>query len=241
MVAQKLLVFRRFLMVACMTVLVFSAALIMPTIQCAEADWSTVTESGSYGPDDIGNYTINVNQFNPALGTLEEATFTITGNLTGTFSFTNNDGAGKFYYWGQTGEAKISYGSMNFDQTVSSGYDPNFNTSNMNKVGPFASGQTITGNTINMGNPSQTFTFTAPGDLSAFIGNGTLPFSLVATQSNVQVAGGGNFTARIDTLASGTVTAQYEYASVPIPASIFLFAPGLLGLAAVRRRFQKVG
>ncbi len=133
----------------------------MPTIQSAQADWSSVTTSGSYGPVSAGSYTIDVNQFNPTNGTLEEAIFTLQGDLSGTYSFTDNDGSNAYAYWGQTGNMSISYGRMNLYYTVSSGMDPNYVQANMNMAGPFASGQTIAG-TIYTGNLSQQFTITTP-------------------------------------------------------------------------------
>jgi hypothetical protein len=36
-----------------------------------------------------------------------------------------------------------------------------------------------------------------------------------------------------------TTGSDYNYASVPLPPSLLLFGPGLVGLAAVRRRFKK--
>ena len=239
-VAQKSTAFKRCLMVACMTVLALTAAQIMPPIQSAQACWSTVTTSGSYGPAGVGSYTIDVNQFNPTNGVLKEAIFTLQGNLSGTYSFTDNDGSNEYAYWGQTGNTSISYGRMNLYYTVSSGMDPNYVQANMNMVGPFASHQTITG-TIYTGNLSQHFMITTPSQLSAFIGIGTLPFSLVVNQNDELTYSGGNFNSIISESVSATVTAQYEYASTPIPGTIFLFAPALVGLSAIRRRLQKAG
>ncbi len=231
MIAKKLSVSGVSLTVACVTILVLTAAPFMPTIQSAEADWSTVTAIGSYGPD--GPY-IDVAQFNPTLGTLQEAIFTLTENLTGTFSCTNNSSAGQYAYWGLIDNLSISYGNMSVSETVSSGYDANFNTANMNKAGPIASGQTITVSTINMNNSSQMFTFTDPGQLSAFLGKGTLPFNLVSNQSDESVVTGGNYSSGFSTQASGTVSVQYEYTAAPIPGTILLFVPCFVCLAAMR-------
>jgi hypothetical protein len=244
MVAKKLSVFRRFLMVGFMAMSVLTAVHIAPALECAEA--AVIEFSGSLGPVSPNQNTyIDVSQFNPSLGTLTSATFTLTGDFAGTYSFTNNSASPVTAYWGQMGDISISYGSMTASASVSNPNIPidewynGIHSNNLNTAGTVAAnGGTLTGPTITM-NPSQQFTFTAPGDLSALIGSGTLPFNFVADQTSQTVMGGGNGVQEIDTFVSGTITADYTYTPVPIPGSFLLFGAGLLGLAGISRRVKK--
>jgi hypothetical protein len=235
--------FRRILTTAIMAGLIMAAACISPTLQCAEAALATYT--GSLGPVSPNQNTyINVSQFDPTLGTLTGATFTLTGSFAGTYHFLNNDGPNRYGYWGQMGDISISYGSMSVSAAVS---DPNkpigdWVTADLHKVGPqggLVNGTTYTGPTISM-NPSRAWTFTSPGDLNAFIGTGTLPFHFVANQTSMTILQGGNGTWGIDTFTSGTVTAQYEYTAAPIPAAVWLLGSGLVGLIGLRRRSREI-
>jgi hypothetical protein len=199
-----------------------------------------ITEYGSYGPGGVTTTDINVSQFNPSLGTLTSATFTLTGDFAGTYSFTNSSSQAHNAYWGQAGDISLSYGSMNLSASEN---NPNIPYSemyyngaadnNLDAVSVPANG-TATGPTITM-TPSQAWTFTTPGDLAAFIGIGTLPFQFVADQSSIAAGNGTG----IYTVVSGTVTADYTYTPVPIPGAMLLFGAGLLGLAGISRRVRK--
>ena len=209
---------------------------------------------------------IMVNKFNSALGTLTGATFTLTGNFAGTWHIKNNDGTNVAMYWGQEGDISISYGSMmnlsaaKSDPIPPTSYtslkawsdwasadrgdgNPNMTPSQMRQylnkgADHLPNGVVSTGNAMSM-NKSRTFDFSSPGDLAAFVGSGQLPFHLIANQFALALPGGGNYSnAGIDTAINGTVTAQYDYTPVPIPAAVWLLGSGLVGLIGISRRMQ---
>jgi len=86
----------------------------------------------------------------------------------------------------------------------------------------------------------------AESALAAFIGTGDLKFFLTTLNSDSLSVGGlqtnglpnpAPFGEHTNIIAN--VSATYNYTPVPIPGAILLFAPGLVGLMAIRRRVKK--
>jgi hypothetical protein len=91
--------------------------------------------------------------------------------------------------------------------------------------------------------PTNIDSVTLTSNLALFEGVGNLPNFLVTTDTfTAYNGGGGNLTTTDSSLASGTITVQYDYSQsgIPEPGTLSLFGTGLLGLAGMlRRKFAK--
>ena len=72
------------------------------------------------------------------------------------------------------------------------------------------------------------------GDAAALYGGGSVPAGVILSGTGF----GGNFTSDFDNLSSGTGTgiAVANVGTVPVPAALWLFGSGLLGLTGLARR-----
>ena len=79
-------------------------------------------------------------------------------------------------------------------------------------------------------------TYTLPADMASFIGAGTLNLPGVTQSQELIAGGGGNITAILNTVAGATVEVQYTYSAVPEPGSLVLLALGGAVMLLRRRR-----
>jgi hypothetical protein len=203
---------------------------------------TTVTYSGNYsGPTDVSKPII-ISQFDPGLGTLLSATFTLYAAMN-TSAFAVNDGdfdimwdrtRYEFSLTGGTGYSSIAISASNpfsFPWTHITGL-PNPNTWTQD-------GPTLTA--------SNTF---AESVLAAFIGTGNLSF-LLTTHNNGSIGVGSNqtegqpspawFGTSTDIIANASVIYDYTpvqipSTAVPIPPTVWLLGSSLVGLAGFRKR-----
>ena len=104
----------------------------------------------------------------------------------------------------------------------------------------FNSGTLLTGTLTAFGFPdagSNPFEFlfdVTGGDAAALYGGGSVPAGVILSGTGF----GGNFTSDFDNLSSGTGTgiAVANVGTVPVPAALWLFGSGLLGLTGLARR-----
>jgi len=182
-----------------------------------------------------------LSQFNPALGTLTSATLTLatSGNFGG--SLTNTSAIAESF--SVTEKVQLTLTSSNGAITGLGALQQTL-----------TAGQTYTGlasgDSAPFG-PTSPSTSEGPisfGNLSPFVGTGTLPFNLATLTSTSLMGGGGNIRNAITTTVGGTETITYTYTptgtanAVPEPAGLIL---GLTSIAAggltwiVRRKNQK--
>jgi hypothetical protein len=184
--------------------------------------------------------TINVNQFDPSMGTLNSAKFTLQGDLKGSYIFQPTSNS--TLYWAERSDVKISYGNlMNLYKQVNNP-DPwpeldELTWKNINSIKVLKDDK-VAGDTISL-SITKSYEFTAFDTLNLFKGKGTIPFSF-DNQTMINFAfTGGNGTCQFETLTSGKVTAEYNYTPVPILAGFWLLGSGLIGLAGFRRKILK--
>jgi len=170
----------------------------------------------------------SLSQFDGSLGTLTGATISITGDLTvNTFLDAGFDAPDISLPHGLDATYSISVGAQTQTTTVSC------------SAGAFA--LPCINDVTNTTFINTSSAFSGVG-LAGFTGNGNLAgfgvdLLLTLDGFNLDNIDGPALDFEID-FANTTVTVDYQYSAVPVPAAVWLFASGLIGLAApaMRRR-----
>ena len=194
-----------------------------------------------------GNYSLFVDQFDPALGTLLGAKFTLEGMVTHSISVTDGTPSGQ--------TTKVTWDKLNL-YTEYPGYFTPLDRYFFELTGPqlMAIGSSFVGNivtnapvpdggtaTFNATELSGFGSFSFSGDdLSPLIGSGVVEFlfSASADGDSISLTGGNNSMVQSPSLF-GQVAVEYDFAPVPLPGAVWLLASGLVGLVGLRKRFQK--
>lgn len=221
---------------------VFAGAALLAMPMAASADVVTYSASTS-GLTDFYS-TANLQQFNPALGTLDKVEFSATASIDGEFNFQNISGGSKRVridyidwqvdvtgYGGPTGNViHIDWVTAPTDDNPFGGPPGHFNLPLTAPIPVGSSFSTTYGDTY-----SSNATFLpADGAFASFVGTGTTPIDIaLPVLFQVTIFGSGANQWSLHTVAGLDVSVTYTY-TVPAPASA-----GLLGLGALigcRRR-----
>ncbi len=194
-------------------------------------DTQTFSFDGSYVQS--SPYSLSLNSFNPALGTLTDISLTVVTNLTpevqilnltsSTVSFSDAQSSGTFNLNGPGSTVVTASASTGPMSGTAPG--PQFT------ISTFAGTIATQTQTIDLASTIWAqYLSTSPLSFQAFFG----PFTS-SSPDGVYAVGG-------DALVNGNVTIDYTYtevSSTPLPATLLLLGPGLVGLASIRRRFGK--
>ena len=119
------------------------------------------------------------------------------------------------------------------NNTVPGGSGPNIYY-NLGTLGSSGSASTPTYTTTAS---SGQLTYADPALLSELTGSGTTPLFVTTLTHNGLVGYAPSGGANVSVGLAGTIT--YDYTPVPIPGALLLFGPGLMGLAAIRKRVKQ--
>ncbi|WP_370287755.1 choice-of-anchor E domain-containing protein [Siccirubricoccus soli] len=205
------------------------------TLSIGAAKAATISYSGSVPMADTNwNTTVSVPKFNPSLGTLTSATFTLGGTTTGSFLLLNFSGSQPVH---------VNSATVTTTLTLT---DPNNNvivvTTPMATLGNVDIPPNTTGMPITVpepsGSDSDSATVTAPGQLALFIGGGNIVLPITAAAVTTSNSTGGFPVIGSATTAGASWEVVYTYTplEVPEPLGLSLLGAGLLGLGVLRLR-----
>lgn len=194
-------------------------AILLTGIGAVSAESISYTTGYSSSSTSGWNQTLQLNQFDATIGTLTQVILTLTGNISGTITLTNNAGSPK------TGSGTLL---TTFNLTMPDGStlssSPGFATGNIS-IGGHSTATTPFNNQV-----IQTANIL---DLTPFIGNGMVSYA-VSANNNFNTAGNqisGSFT----NLAGVNLQVEYDYVT-PEPATLTLaFFGGLAAIGFARR------
>ncbi len=200
--------------------------------------WASLVEydDSVSGKTPVLNQVLSVSQFNPALGTLNSATFTLSGQVNGSLTVTV--------------QTPNQYTLTTWDKNDFGGHDRYY----FSLLGYFMSaqdawaGQVVNRDRVDYGTPE---TFSAPtlsafnnftffgSALNPFKGTRSLDFHFSANSYDTVSLLGDNPRSSMTTTYDGSVKVVYDYSPVPIPGAVWLLGSGVLGLAALRRKLGR--
>lgn len=200
------------------------------------AQAATISFTGSFsGPTDVTNQVINVDQFDPALGTLISATFSLTATMTTGVSFSGD--ASYYVGWDKSTYQLSLQGDTGYTGVaISDSLAPTriIGTGTADGTWTLAEYLLVAGPNYSQAGP----TLTESGNfiespLAAYIGTGDLNFFLTTVNYDTlaTLGAGSPSSASVSTSIFGQVAVTYEYTPVPVPAAVWLFgsAVGLMG------------
>ncbi|MEJ7638886.1 MAG: choice-of-anchor E domain-containing protein [Singulisphaera sp.] len=147
-------------------------------------------------------------QFDPALGTLTSVDLVHTGTLTSRIQVESRDPAPATVV-GNVDGTLTSSGPGVGGLVLHPISTQSFNASAFDGVVDFAGTSGRDFGAV-LATDTKAVTLTAPGDLAAFVGNGTVSFTEAAV-SNSFASGAGNLVSQVGTVASSTIDVVYHY------------------------------
>lgn len=204
-------------------------------LQAATITLGPVSSAGGYSPGNQTSYSdsILLPQFNAGLGTLTGVEITIDSQINKSGSLVNNGSeAAPVSYSYTLAQISVTGSGVNYSQSATS-------TFTNGEIFGSVSGE---GGSVVIAE-LQEFSLDNlfnPGDLSAFIGAGTVAYAVNASAILNTDCGSGNCGTLINTRMGAQMTVTYTYEpdvnQVPEPASIAMVGLGVLALGLVGRR-----
>ncbi len=220
-----------------MRVATFTVAVFVAAMTTAAAPAATQSHFSDFGPLAVTNGTqVDLSQFDPAKGALTKITITLDASTSGgTIAWDNEAGIASTIQLGIGAEVTAA-GPSAFSVVAKPLQLDNGNVDADNDGAADFIGTDSFSVVGGVGNDSMSIERFNPGDFAPYIGLGQVTID-ITSQVETFVSTGGGF-GPIDPVAgnySGRVTIEYEFTSVPGPATIALLAIGAVSTRCRRR------
>lgn len=182
--------------------------------------------------------TLTFAQFDSSLGTLNSVDFSLAASVTGSAAYESTDGSATTISLDLAALLTLKRPDLSTLVTAFPVANITEAATAYDGVTDYAgtSGSSFTGLSGSLTEVSSSF---SAADFALFTGLGTIDLDMSA-QGFSTGSGSGNLTTQFSTFADASVTVTYNYsvAAVPVPAAVWLFGSGLIGLVGVARRKQ---
>ena len=208
------------------------------------ASAATITHTQTLG-DQTTNFADrsvgSIAQFDASLGTLNSATITLLGTVSGSVSYESLDAAPSSVTTSISAEVSLSTSALDSLIVVLPTQTEIRSATAFDGAIDFAG--TSGGSIANLNANLSGSTVLTGASLAEFIGNGFVDFTLNGTGVS-SASGSGNLATIFQTAAGGTVTVTYDYsdapAPVPLPAGGLLLLSGLAGMSVMKRKKKQL-